>query len=200
MTVGGDRVGRGWNAGADWRFVVSAACADIILCRDWRFAIASAARFSRMTNKPSSSTSLGMTVGGERFWPVSIGSLRGLNLSCGLTQDFVWTGVLDFVLGCFLLPLRGWGLAGARRKTQGPSTSLGMTVGGDRVGRGWNAGADWRFVFPAACANVFLHRDWEFAIASAPRFPGMTNNARSLGFARDDSGGRWGWSRVECWR
>ena len=40
------------------------------------------------------------------------GSLRGLGLFSELTQDFVWTGVLDFVLGCFLLPLRGWGLVG----------------------------------------------------------------------------------------
>ena len=38
------------------------------------------------------------------------GSLRGLGLFSGLTQDFVRTGVLDFVLGCLLSPLRGWGL------------------------------------------------------------------------------------------
>ena len=30
----------------------------------------------------------------------------------GLTRDFVRTGVLDFVLGCFLSPLSGLGLAG----------------------------------------------------------------------------------------
>jgi hypothetical protein len=29
-----------------------------------------------------------------------------------LTQDFVRAGVLDFVLGCFLSPLWGWGLVG----------------------------------------------------------------------------------------
>src|SRR5580693_5296116 len=39
-------------------------------------------------------------------------SLRGLGLSSGLTQDFVRTGVLDFVLGYCLSPLRGWSLVG----------------------------------------------------------------------------------------
>jgi hypothetical protein len=38
--------------------------------------------------------------------------MRGLNLFSGVTQDFVWTGVLDFVLGCFLSPLWGWGFVG----------------------------------------------------------------------------------------
>jgi hypothetical protein len=37
-------------------------------------------------------------------------SLRGLALFSGLTQDFVRTGVLDFVLGCFLFAPSGLGL------------------------------------------------------------------------------------------
>ena|SRR5579859_4738571 len=36
-------------------------------------------------------------------------SLRGLNPYSGLTQDFVRTCVMDFVLGYYLPPLWGWG-------------------------------------------------------------------------------------------
>jgi len=42
------------------------------------------------------------------FWLGLSWSLRGLNLYSGLTQDFVRTCVLDFVLGYCLPPLRGW--------------------------------------------------------------------------------------------
>jgi len=44
------------------------------------------------------------------LWARLSWSLRGLNLFLGLTRDFVRTGVLDFVMGYCLPPLRGWGL------------------------------------------------------------------------------------------
>jgi hypothetical protein len=56
-------------------------------------------------------------------------SLRGLGLFSGVTQDYVRTGVLDFVMGCFLSPARGWGLAGGACLMAGFGEFLERMVG-----------------------------------------------------------------------